>query len=133
FEFEITESTLIEDFEKALITVNELSDMGVHITVDDFGVGYSSLGYLKQFSVHKLKIDQSFIETCTTPGVDQALVKTIIALAENLGLTCVAEGVENKEQLEFLRAEHCHAAQGFYFSQPLPAHEFFTRYLQGDG
>lgn len=131
FEFEITESTLIEDFEKALITVNELSDMGVHITVDDFGVGYSSLGYLKQFSVHKLKIDQSFIETCTIPGVDQALVKTIIALAGNLGLICVAEGVENREQLEFLRGEHCHAAQGYYFSKPLPAHEFFTQYLQG--
>ncbi len=130
FEFEITESTLIEDFEKAIITINELSEGGAHITVDDFGVGYSSLGYLKQFNVHKLKIDQSFIDTCCRPGVDQALVKTIIVLAENLGLTCVAEGIENKNQLEFLRNEGCHAGQGFYFSTPLTSSEFRNRYLQ---
>ena len=128
-ELEITEGTLIEDIDKALLTLKELKILGFQLTIDDFGTGYSSLSYLKQLSIHKLKIDQSFISNCADDEVDAALVKTIINMAHNLHLLCIAEGVETKEQLAFLRKHGCDQVQGYYYSKPLAARVFEEKYL----
>ena len=128
-ELEITEGTLIEDIDKALLTLKELKILGFQLTIDDFGTGYSSLSYLKQLPIHKLKIDQSFISNCADDEVDAALVKTIINMAHNLHLLCIAEGVETKEQLAFLRKHGCDQVQGYYYSKPLSAKHFEEKYL----
>ncbi|NKB35308.1 MAG: EAL domain-containing protein [Pseudomonadales bacterium] len=128
-ELEITEGTLIEDIDAALKTLEALRDLDFVLTIDDFGTGYSSLSYLKKLPIDKLKIDQAFVEKCVTDPVDNALVKTIINMAHNLEMDCIAEGVELEEQLTFLRAEKCNEIQGFYYSKPLPASQFEMRYL----
>ncbi len=120
-EVEITESILMEDTELAEKTLNQIKAMGLHISIDDFGTGYSSLSYLKRFPVDILKIDKSFIRDVHVDNDDAAISGAIIAMAHQLGLKVVAEGVENKEQLEFLRERNCDQIQGFYFSKALPA------------
>ena len=90
------------------------------LSIDDFGTGYSSLSYLKRFPIDTLKIDQSFIRNLTSYSDDAAIVRAIIMMAKSLQLEIIAEGVENKEQLDFLRKEKCDIIQGFYLSKPIP-------------
>lgn len=116
---ELTESMLMENEERTVSVLTELNKLGVQISIDDFGTGYSSLRYLKCFPIHILKIDQSFVREIETNATDAAIVTSIIALARNLGLRVVAEGVESAAQLKFLRANGCDGMQGYYFSKPL--------------
>ncbi|MCB1023104.1 MAG: EAL domain-containing protein [Acidobacteria bacterium] len=116
---EITESVIMHNAEQAVITVNELREMGVRVSIDDFGTGYSSLGYLHRFPVDTLKVDRSFINRIGNEGENAEIVQTIINLAANLNMEVVAEGVETIEQLEFLRAINCNYGQGYYYSRPL--------------
>ncbi len=116
---EITETDIMKDFEKSNIIFKKLKKIGVSIAIDDFGTGYSSLSYLKNFSVNTIKIDRTFIKDIINDNNNASITKAIIALAENLKLSIIAEGVETKEQLDFLRENGCFNIQGFYFSEPL--------------
>ncbi|MBT7756829.1 MAG: bifunctional diguanylate cyclase/phosphodiesterase, partial [Rhodospirillaceae bacterium] len=124
-EIELTESSIMNDPESVAIILGHLSQAGVRVSIDDFGTGYSSLAYLKRFPLDSLKIDQSFVRDVNHDASDGAIVRTVIALAQHLGLHVVAEGVESVEQLNFLRANNCGFAQGFYFSRPVVADEVF--------
>jgi diguanylate cyclase len=123
-EIEITESVVMQNAAEAVLTLEQLSRMGVHISIDDFGTGYSSLSYLKRFPLQTLKIDRSFIREITQDPDDAAIVSAIIALAHNLRLKVVAEGVETEQQLAFLKKLGGDEYQGFYRTKPLPAGEF---------
>ncbi len=123
-ELEITESILMEDVQSTLRILTAIRKRGITLAMDDFGTGYSSLSYLKLFPIDYLKIDRSFIRDLPRNQNDAALVRTIIALTENLNLISVAEGVETTEQLAFLRRYGCQEIQGYYFSPPVPAEEF---------
>jgi diguanylate cyclase (GGDEF)-like protein/PAS domain S-box-containing protein len=118
---EITESALIDDPENAAATLSRLKDMGLTIALDDFGTGYSSLSYLKRFPIDSLKIDRTFVRDIVADPDDAAIVTAIITMAHSLKVDVVAEGVETQQQVDFLRARGCHAAQGHFFSKPLPA------------
>ena len=121
---ELTESTLMENEERTVALLSELTRLGIQISIDDFGTGYSSLRYLKCFPIHILKIDQSFVREIATNATDAAIATSIITLAHCLGLKVVAEGVESVAQLAFLSAHGCDGLQGYYFSKPLPPEEF---------
>ncbi len=123
-EIELTESIIMQDAEGAIATLRALKDMGVKLSIDDFGTGYSSLTYLKRFPLHTLKIDRSFVKDIPYDADDAAITAAIIAMAHNLRLTVVAEGVEDAHQLEFLREQRCDMMQGYYFSKPLSVSEF---------
>jgi diguanylate cyclase (GGDEF)-like protein/PAS domain S-box-containing protein len=125
-ELEITESILIQDVQHALAAIRRLKSLGVRLAIDDFGTGYSSLSYLKRFDVDKLKIDQSFIRDLSSDPDDVAIVCAIIEMARSLGLTTVAEGVENAEVLSLLQHFGCDKAQGYYFAAPMPATAFIS-------
>jgi diguanylate cyclase (GGDEF)-like protein/PAS domain S-box-containing protein len=127
-ELEITESMTM-DVERSIATLVGLKKIGVKISIDDFGTGYSSLNYLKQFPIDKLKVDQSFIRDSITDPHDETIVKTIIAMAHNLHLKVIAEGVETKEHISFLLQQMCTEAQGYYFSKPIPVNEFENKYI----
>ncbi|MBV1869359.1 MAG: EAL domain-containing protein [Gammaproteobacteria bacterium] len=118
-ELEITESMLMENLGVALSLVRCLKGFGVYIAIDDFGTGYSSLGYLKQLPVDTLKIDKCFIDDLVDDDQDKGIVTAVIALAHNLSLSVIAEGIEFEEQLEFLRENDCDYAQGYLLSKPL--------------
>jgi diguanylate cyclase (GGDEF)-like protein len=118
-QLEITESALMEDVQSTVGMLRAFKHMGVRISVDDFGTGYSSLSYLKRFPIDVLKIDKSFVRDVPGNEDDAAIVRAIIALARALRLTTVAEGVETREQVEFLRREQCDRFQGFLFAEPL--------------
>ncbi len=126
---EITESMLMGDVEKYVKILDEITDLGVSFSLDDFGTGYSSLSYLKKFPIKELKIDRSFIIDIPKIDDDCAIVKAIIAMSHSMGLSVVAEGVEDKEQLNFLKANNCEVIQGYYFSKPLSGDDFYE-YLQ---
>lgn len=134
-ELEITESMMMDAAVSTEI-LRELHEFGVKISLDDFGTGYSSLSYLKQFPIHKLKIDRSFISDITKNASDQAIVATIISMARHLNMDVIAEGIETKGQLDFLMENSCQEIQGYYFSRPLPAEEveaaFFVPYRNAE-
>jgi len=119
--FEITESQIMKNPEKAISLLEEISMLGIEIAVDDFGTGYSSLTYLKRLPVDKLKIDRAFINELPNDDEDVAIVRAIIALSKSLKLSVIAEGAENKQQVDFLLAEGCAEIQGFFFAKPMPA------------
>jgi EAL domain-containing protein (putative c-di-GMP-specific phosphodiesterase class I) len=112
---------LLQNVEQGIAILQALKSLGLQVSIDDFGTGFSSLSYLKRLPVDKLKIDQSFIRDLNTDAGDAAIVTSIITLAHNLDLTVVAEGVENAEQLGFLRANRCDEIQGYLISRPQPA------------
>lgn len=122
-DLEITESLLMKDVEGGIAAMRALKGIGVQLSIDDFGTGYSSLNYLKQFPIDQLKIDKSFLTGITTNRNDAAITLAMIAMAHTMGLTVIAEGVENQEQLAFLQAHKCDEIQGYYISGPLPAHD----------
>ncbi len=119
-ELEITESLLMQNPGKTEQTLNNLAKRGIDLAIDDFGVGYSSLSYLRRFPLNTLKIDRSFVNDITTDPDDAAIITTIIAMAKALKLATVAEGVETQAQLDFLKEHHCDTMQGYLFSRPLP-------------
>ncbi|MBI5557514.1 MAG: EAL domain-containing protein [Deltaproteobacteria bacterium] len=118
---ELTESILLKAEEEAIMMLHAIKETGVEICLDDFGMGYSSLNYLKRFPINVLKIDRSFVMNITTDSKDAEICSAIIALAKCLHLSVVAEGVEKKEQFYFLRDKGCDAIQGYYFHKPMPA------------
>jgi len=117
-ELEITESALLKDIDKVLITLHELRDLGVEIALDDFGTGYSSLSYLRSFPFHKIKIDQSFVREMGRRPDCRAIVHSVTQLAQKLGMATTAEGIETLEQLNQVREAGCTQAQGYYFDRP---------------
>jgi diguanylate cyclase (GGDEF)-like protein len=123
-ELGITEGLLIRDVEKTLRILKGLKSMGVRIAIDDFGTGYSTLASLQRFPLDTIKIDRSLIRDIVGPDKDSALADAVIAMGRSLSLTVVAQGVETREQAEFLRAHACDEIQGFYFKRPLPADQF---------
>ncbi|WP_445506356.1 sensor domain-containing protein [Niallia sp. 03190] len=127
-EIEITEGAMQNTME-AIPVLRKLKELGVIISVDDFGTGYSSLSYIKQFPIDVLKIDQSFVKDVLINAKDAAITTTIIHLGQNLGMEVIAEGVEKKEQADFLIRANCHKAQGFYFSKPLSNKEIIQFFL----
>jgi len=129
-ELEITESTLIEDMQKTIETLMVLRERGIQISVDDFGTGYSSLGYLKRLPINTLKIDRSFVSTVNTNPDDASIAATIIAMAHELNLRVIAEGVENEGQLNFLRERACDEAQGYLFGKPQSSEAFTQQWQQ---
>ncbi|TNF78515.1 EAL domain-containing protein [Pseudomonas sp. ICMP22404] len=123
-ELEITESLLMQDVRKTLQVLTDLKALNIRIAIDDFGIGYSSLSALKQFPLDSIKIDRSFIRDVTSLAEDRALTEAIITMGRTLSLTVVAQGVETKEQADFLRDNACDEFQGFYFNKPVPADQF---------
>ncbi|WP_416308226.1 EAL domain-containing protein [Neptunicella sp. SCSIO 80796] len=123
-ELEITEGTLMQNPEQALLLMQRLREMGIHLALDDFGTGYSSLAYLKKFPLNTLKIDKAFIDDIVTSEIDRHMTSAIITIAHNLGLTVVAEGVEDEKQLAILRRYQCEMIQGFLYSKPLNKERF---------
>ena len=121
---EITESMLLTDIDQTIEKLHALSSMGIQLSLDDFGTGYSSLSYLKRLPLDQLKIDQSFVRDVLLDASDAAIARSIIGLADSLGLTVIAEGVETQEQREFLAEQGCFAYQGYLFGRPAPLADF---------
>jgi len=123
-DLEIVESTAIDNIEETIATISKFRELGVSVSIDDYGVGFSTLNYLKRFPVNVLKIDRAFIINLVSDSGDQAIVTSTILLAHKLGLSVVAEGVEDAEQLALLQQYGCDEIQGYYFSPPVPAAKF---------
>jgi diguanylate cyclase (GGDEF)-like protein len=123
-ELELTETFLMQDSKATVTVLKALKGMGVQLALDDFGTGYSSLSYLKRFPIDILKIDQSFVRDLTTDADDASIVTAVINMGKSLHMGVVAEGVETREQLAFLREQGCPEGQGYYFSRPVLAEEF---------
>ncbi len=119
-ELEITESVLVDDTSSAVDTLRALKGMGFQLSIDDFGTGFSSLSQLKHFPIDRLKIDQSFVQGMLENVHDSAIVRAVLAMADSMGLSAIAEGVETSEQLEFLYSHECDEAQGYFLSRPVP-------------
>ena len=130
-ELELTESSLMDNVESVSHTMDKLSKTGIQLAIDDFGTGYSSLSYIKRFSIDKLKIDKSFVQDISTDKNDVEIVTAIIAMANNLGVEVIAEGVEKKEEAVFLHEHGCHEIQGYYFSKPKFAEEINAMLEEG--
>ena len=128
---ELTEGMLLENIEDTIATMNALNEIGVQFSLDDFGTGYSSLQYLKRLPLDQIKIDQSFVRDIGTDSNDKAIVSAIIAMAQSLNLSVIAEGVETKEQRQFLLEKGCTHYQGYLFSKPVPIEQFEALLKQG--
>lgn len=122
-ELELTESIAMQNAAETVAVLHGLKRIGVQISIDDFGTGYSSLGYLKRFPIDRLKVDQSFVAGIVEDPNDAAIIIAVIALAHNLGLKVIAEGVETGEQLDFLKMHFCNEVQGYLLGRPMPAEE----------
>ncbi len=129
-ELEIAESTIMQNEVEAREKLSELKSVGIKLSIDDFSIGYSSFSYLKRLSVDCLKIDRSFVRGVTEDPDDRAITRAIIAMAHSLGLSVVAEGVETRQQLEFLQQQGCDEIQGWYFSRAISA-EQLRRFFSG--
>lgn len=130
-ELEITEGMVMEDVDRAIEIMKTIADMGVHLAIDDFGSGYSSLHYLKRFPVKRLKVDRNFVKDVLTDANDAAIASAVVALAKTMNMEVVAEGIETKEQLDFFLEKGCDFCQGYFFSKPLEsalAGEFLARH-----
>ena len=130
---EITESTLMETEGDVIAKLHSLKSLGLKLAIDDFGTGYSSLAYLKRFPIHHLKIDREFVKDLPEDSHDVAIARSIIKMAHELEISVVAEGIEEAEQLQFLREAECNYGQGYHFGKPMPADEFrdwLHRYTQ---
>ncbi|OPZ80591.1 MAG: Cyclic di-GMP phosphodiesterase Gmr [bacterium ADurb.Bin429] len=128
-ELEITESVAMTNVEETLAVLRDLHAMGFWIAIDDFGTSYSSLNYLKQFPIHALKVDQSFVREIPGDPNSEAIAATIIGMAHSLQLHVIAEGVETAEQLDFLACHECDEVQGYYYSRPLPPDDFVRTFF----
>ena len=131
-DFELTESASYDSTDQMIHVLNELRSKGYRISMDDFGTGYSSFSLLTQMPLDTLKIDKSFVDKLGGTSVskqDVAVIRHIISLAKELGFVCLAEGAENKSQIEDLRALGCDVIQGYYYSKPIPCAEYETKYL----
>lgn len=128
---EVTEGVLMDNVQQSINTLRKVKDMGINVSIDDFGTGYSSLNYLRHLPIDYLKIDQSFVRNMRSNKKDQAIVKTIIDLASNLGYKVIAEGVEDKEQKDMLLELGCYIVQGYYYSRPVADNEFNTLLATG--
>jgi EAL domain-containing protein (putative c-di-GMP-specific phosphodiesterase class I) len=120
-ELEITEGVILQDTKATMATLETFRDCGVHIALDDFGTGYSSLSYLKRMPLSHLKIDRSFVSGLPDDEENHAIVRAILAMADSLGISVIAEGVETLEQARALKSMACAALQGYYFSKPVVA------------
>ncbi len=129
-ELELTETLLVKNVEEAIVKMGRLRERGVRFSLDDFGTGYSSMNYLKRLPLEKLKIDKSFVRDLLTDPNDAAIVRTIVALGQTLGLAVIAEGVETPAQRDMLLTSGCSLFQGYLFSYPVPAAEFESRLEQ---
>ena len=123
-ELEITEGIMMNNVEQSIATIREFNEMNIGVSVDDFGTGYSSLSYLKKFPLESLKIDRSFVMDIPEDKDDMMITSAIISMAKSLNLKVIAEGVENQQQVDFLKEHQCDLMQGYYFSRPIPADEF---------
>jgi len=128
-EFEVTEGEIMHDPETAISCLKQISELGIELAVDDFGTGYSSLAYLKRLPINRLKIDQSFVKELPDDDEDAAITKAVIALAKNLGLHVLAEGVETQRQKSFLVENGCEEIQGYLIGRPMPTEEFEKKFL----
>lgn len=128
---ELTESMLIGDARFIDLQLKQVKRMGIKLALDDFGTGYSSLSYLKNFPIDVLKMDQSFVKGMTIDSKNARIARAIIEIGHSLEQKVIAEGVESKEQFDFLRKYRCDIIQGYYFSKPLPCDEM-TEFLKND-
>jgi len=119
---------VMDDPEGVIKLLGAIHDRGIHLALDDFGTGHSSLAYLKRFPIDCVKIDRAFIKDTPANTDDVAIARTIVAMAQALNLSIVAEGVETAEQIELLKTMGCNQIQGFFFSRPLAADDFLTFY-----
>jgi EAL domain-containing protein (putative c-di-GMP-specific phosphodiesterase class I) len=127
----MTESAVLSDAERAIATVDALSASGVGFSIDDYGIGFSSLSYLKELPIHSLKIDKSFVRGVASSDRDESIVRSTIHLAHDLGLRAVAEGVETAEMLALVTAMGCDDAQGYWIALPQPGPELLERVTRG--
>ena len=123
-ELEVTEDILLTDAQRVLDTFSRIQKLGVRLVFDDFGTGYASLSYLKKLPLDGLKIDRSFVRDLLTDSDDAAIVRSTIGLSKQLGLSVIAEGIENRATADLLASMGCEEDQGYYFGKPMPATEF---------
>ncbi len=128
-EIEITENSIMKNEENVQRTLRKLKDFGVKIYIDDFGTGYSSFNYLKTFQLDGVKIDRSFIQNISSESENAGITTAMIKMAQHLKMDVIAEGVETKQELDYLLQQNCHQIQGFYFGKPCPIEEFERKYL----